>query len=57
MHDDLSVLEIGCGTGELLSQIKGKRKVGIDFSALMIDEAGKQFPALESMLWTVKTSH
>ena len=47
MHNDLSVLEIGCGTGELLSQIKGSRKVGIDFSALMIDEARKQFPALE----------
>jgi len=47
LQDDCSVLEIGCGTGELLANVKGKRKVGIDFSALMIDEAKKQYPNLE----------
>jgi ubiquinone/menaquinone biosynthesis C-methylase UbiE len=47
MHEELSVLEIGCGTGELLAQVKGSRKVGIDFSQRMIDEASKQFPGLE----------
>ena len=47
MHDDCSVLEIGCGTGELLAQVKGNKKVGIDFSPRMIDEARKQFPNLE----------
>ena len=46
-HEDLSILEIGCGTGELLNDIKGKRKVGIDFSPAMIDIAKKQFPAIE----------
>ncbi len=46
-HEGLSVLEIGCGTGELLNDIKGKRKVGIDFSPTMIAEAKRQFPALE----------
>lgn len=46
-HEELSVLEIGCGTGELLNDIKGKRKVGIDFSPAMIDIAKKQFPAIE----------
>jgi len=46
-HKDASVLEIGCGTGELLSQIKGNKKVGIDFSPAMIAEAKKQFPELE----------
>ena len=47
MHSDNSVLEIGCGTGELLAQIKGSRKVGIDFSELMVINAKKQFPDLE----------
>ena len=47
MHEDSTVLEIGCGTGELLAQIKGSRKVGIDFSPNMIDEASNQFPDLE----------
>lgn len=40
-HEKTSVLEIGCGTGELISQIKGERKVGIDFSPKMIEEARK----------------
>jgi len=29
IHEDISVLEIGCGTGELLNEIKAKNKVGI----------------------------
>jgi ubiquinone/menaquinone biosynthesis C-methylase UbiE len=47
MHDDSSVLELGCGTGELLAQVKGRRKVGIDFSPAMVKEARQQFPELE----------
>ena len=47
IHVDYSVLEIGCGTGELLNQIKAKNKVGIDFSEGMVSEAKKQFPDLE----------
>jgi len=35
-QDESSVLEIGCGTGELIHQIKGSRKTGIDFSEAMI---------------------
>ena len=31
-HEDSSVLEIGCGNGDLLANISGKRKLGIDFS-------------------------
>lgn len=31
-HEDASVLEIGCGSGDLLAGIYGSRKVGIDFS-------------------------
>jgi SAM-dependent methyltransferase len=47
INEDISVLEIGCGTGELLNDIKAKHKVGIDISEGMIAEAGKQFPQLE----------
>ncbi len=43
-HEESSILEIGCGTGELIHQISGSRKIGIDFSEAMIEEARKQFP-------------
>jgi len=43
-HDESSVLEIGCGSGELIHQVKGIHKTGIDFSEAMIVEARKQFP-------------
>jgi SAM-dependent methyltransferase len=46
IHDDNSVLELGCGTGELLAQVKGIKKTGIDFSEIMISEAKKQYPDL-----------
>jgi SAM-dependent methyltransferase len=46
-HEDYSVLEIGCGTGELLNEIKGKDKTGIDFSSAMIKIAREQYPQLE----------
>jgi len=46
-HDDISVLEVGCGTGDLLADISGKRKVGIDFSSAMINIAKEKHPAVE----------
>lgn len=39
-----SVLEIGCGTGQLLDGIHPRRGVGIDISPQMIALARKQFP-------------
>ena len=47
INDEQSVLEIGCGTGVTLNSLKGKRKVGIDYSPGMITEAKKQFPHLD----------
>ncbi len=31
-HEDSSVLEVGCGSGDLLARIAGSKKTGIDFS-------------------------
>lgn len=38
-HENGSVLEVGCGNGDLLAGIKGTRKTGIDFSSSFIDWA------------------
>lgn len=46
-QEELSVLEIGCGAGELLNGIRAKRKVGIDFSPAMIAVAKEKYPAVE----------
>jgi ubiquinone/menaquinone biosynthesis C-methylase UbiE len=40
------VLEIGCGTGDLLANIKPAIGVGIDFSAVVIDLAKTKYPNL-----------
>ncbi len=42
-----SVLEIGCGSGELLSRIRAARKVGIDLSATQIAAARVRLPEAE----------
>ena len=47
INDGQSVLEIGCGSGETISRLKGKNKVGIDFSPSMIEEAKKNHPDIE----------
>ena len=41
---DASVLEIGCGSGELLSRLKAARKTGIDLSATQIGAARVRVP-------------
>lgn len=41
------VLEIGCGTAELLNAVKPAYGVGVDFSENMIDIARKRFPSLK----------
>jgi len=47
IDNNSSVLEIGCGTGELIGKINGKNKVGIDVSQNMINAARQQFPSIE----------
>jgi len=48
--EGLSILELGCGTGDLLNALKPRRGVGIDFSSEMIRIASKRFPNLEFRL-------
>jgi 2-polyprenyl-3-methyl-5-hydroxy-6-metoxy-1,4-benzoquinol methylase len=45
--EGLSILELGCGTGDLLNILKPKQGVGIDFSSKMIGIAKKKHPHLE----------
>jgi len=48
--ENSSVAEIGCGTGDLLHQVKPVRGLGIDFSQEMIRIAKEKYPELEFML-------
>ena len=42
-----TVLEIGCGTGELLAALKPSHGVGIDVSERMVERASARFPELQ----------
>ena len=39
--ENSSVLEIGCGTGQLLAALKPSRGVGVDLSLAMVEQARK----------------
>lgn len=45
--EGMRVLELGCGTGELLAVVKPSYGVGVDFSPTMIDIAREKYPDLE----------
>ena len=45
-----SVLELGCGTGEILASVNPSYGMGIDFSGKMIEIAKNQFPELDFYL-------
>ncbi|MBK8847947.1 MAG: glycosyltransferase [Bacteroidetes bacterium] len=53
-HENYSVLEIGCGTGELIHEINGKNKTGIDFSANMIEIAKSQFKDVDFLVMSAE---
>jgi ubiquinone/menaquinone biosynthesis C-methylase UbiE len=42
-HEDDTVLEIGCGSGDLIAKVKGKDKTGIDFSEEQIKWAKEKY--------------
>ena len=43
---NLSVLELGCGTGDLLNRLQPGRGVGVDLSRTMVSIAKKKYPHL-----------
>lgn len=43
----VSVLELGCGVGDLLGAIEAHRRVGVDFSPAMIELARQRHPQCE----------
>ncbi len=47
IQDGNSILEIGCGNGDLLGNIRGSRKVGIDYSEKLIALAREKFSEIE----------
>jgi SAM-dependent methyltransferase len=48
------VLDLGCGTGSLLSALKPSRGVGVDFSSAMIAKARAAHPNLEFVLGDIE---
>jgi SAM-dependent methyltransferase len=42
-----SVLEVGCGAGDLLSMLNGSKKTGVDISSGQISRARERFPSIE----------
>lgn len=44
--EGLDVLEVGCGTGDLLAALRPARGVGVDFSPAMIERARARYPAM-----------
>lgn len=47
IQDEDTVIEIGCGNGDSLSEMKGKEKTGIDFSPKMIEMAKEHHPDID----------
>lgn len=48
--EENSILQIGCGTGETLAALIGKRKVGIDISPKMISNAKSAYPEIDFLV-------
>ncbi|MCX8080267.1 MAG: bifunctional class I SAM-dependent methyltransferase/glycosyltransferase family 2 protein [Bacteroidia bacterium] len=45
-HKSSSILEVGCGTGDLLAALPGSNKTGVDFSDKQIEVAKKKYAHL-----------
>ena len=45
--NDKNILELGCGTGQLLNALNPSRGIGVDLSANMVAIAQKNYPDLE----------
>lgn len=47
MSDSLSVIEIGCATGETIAALPARRRVGVDFCEELIAQAREAHPEVE----------
>ena len=47
VSENARVLEVGCGTGDLIASLKTKNRVGIDYSSRMIEIARKKHPDID----------
>ncbi len=47
INSDSSILELGCGMGNLIGRLKPKRGVGVDVSDKMVERAREEFPNIE----------
>jgi ubiquinone/menaquinone biosynthesis C-methylase UbiE len=56
IHDEDSVLQIGCANGDLLAALKGSKKTGFDFSDQMIAEAKKNHSEINFFVDDIETS-
>ena len=54
VQDGLKVLDLGCGTGDLLASLKPSFGVGIDFNPGSIEEAKKKYPSLRFIVGDVE---
>lgn len=50
-----SVLEVGCGTGDLLAALKPREGVGVDIAPRLVDEARAKHPSLEFVVADAET--
>ena len=54
--EGLRVLDLGCGTGRLLSEVKPLQGLGIDLSAEMIKTAKSKYPEFEFLVGDIEDS-
>src|SRR5574344_588273 len=47
VHPTDSVLEVGCGAGDLIGRINGSAKVGLDFCSPLIEQAKQRFTGVD----------
>ena len=47
MNPGQSVIEIGCAAGDMIAQVPGRRKVGIDFCPELVEQACEAHPDVE----------
>ncbi len=54
---EAQVLEIGCGTGELIHELSPNHGTGLDFSAEMISIARQKFPQMDFHELDIESNH